>query len=94
MAERRAETSRGRLHRGHARRHGDFELEPSRVFLDRLEHSRRHGEHARIAARDDGDRASFRGKFERELGALHFDAIVARMDALVRAQDEPPDIGP
>ena len=65
----------------------------SRILLDRLEHSRRHGEHARIAAGDDGDLAPFRRKLQGKPGAVHFDAIVAGVGALVRPQGEPLDIG-
>ncbi len=65
-------------------------LSHSRVFFDRLEHSRRHREHARIAARDDGDFAAFRRKFQRKASAVHLNPIVAReWAALIRPQGQP-----
>ena len=92
MAERRAETGRRRLHRGHAGRNLDLKVEPSRVVLDRLEHRRRHGEDAWIAARNDSDGAPFRRELQREAGAAELGAIVAGVGVLVRPQGQPIEI--
>ena len=61
-------------------------------LLDRLEHRRRHGENARIAAGDDRDRAPFRRELERKAGAVEFGAIVAGVGALVRPQGQAVEI--
>ena len=70
-----------------------FETAPRRIVLDRLEDSRRHGENARIAARDDGDVEAVGGKLQREPGAVELVAVVARMDALAGRELEVLDIG-
>ena len=70
----------------------DVEIEPSRILFDRLEHRRRHGENARVAARDDRDRAPFRRELEREAGAIEFGAIVAGVGALVCPQGQAVEI--
>ena len=58
VAERRAEPRRGRLHRGDARHDAmSSARQAGSPALDRLEHRRRHGEDAGIAARDDARRA-------------------------------------
>ena len=93
VAERRAEPGRRRLHRGHAGADCDVEREPFRILLDRLEHRRRHGEDARIAARDDRDRTALRREPQREAGAVEFGAIVAGVSALVRPQGQAVEIG-
>ncbi len=94
VAERRAEPRRRRLHRRDAGDDRDVERPPSRLLLDRLEHSRGHGEHARIAAGDDGDRAPLGGERQRKPGARELGAIVARVRALAGLEREPFDVRP
>ena len=88
MAERRAKPRRRRLHCGHPWLDSNVELQPSRIFLDGLEHCRRHGEHAWIAAGNDGNCAARCRKIQCEAGAVHFNSIVARVSALVGPQCE------
>ena len=60
---------------------------PRRIAgLDRFEHRRRHGEHAGIAARYDGDLAAGGGKRQRVTRAIELDAIVGSMAALAVAR--------
>ena len=60
---------------------------PRRIAgLDRLEHRRRHGEHAGIAARHDRDLAARRGERQRMARAIELDAVVGGVAALVRAR--------
>ena len=83
MAERRAGASRDRQHGGDARHNGDVERAPGlRPGLDRLQHRSRHGEHAGIAARDDGDVGAAGGMAQRRLGARALLAVVGPMPCL------------
>ena len=60
-AERRADLGRRGEHGRHAGLDANVERPPRRIAgLDRFEHRRRHGEHAGIAARHDGDLAARR----------------------------------
>ena len=62
--------------------HRDVERAPGGLAgLDRLEHGRRHGEHARIAARDDSDRAALGG----ERSAWRARSISSRLSQAWRA---------
>ena len=85
----RAEPRRRGLHRGHPGLDGNVELDPLRIVLNGLEHSRRHGEHARITTGNDGDRAALRGKLQCKPGAVHFNSVVAGVHALVPSQCQP-----
>ena len=68
-------------------------VQPLRIVFHGLEHRRRHREHARIAAGNDGDRTALGRKLQRKPGAIHFNPIVAGVSALVRSQCEPLHIG-
>ena len=88
-AQRRAHLGRRRQHRGDAGLDSDVEVAPRRIArLHRLEHRRRHGEHAGIAARHDGDLAAGSGKRQRKPRAIELDAIVRSVAALVVARAE------
>ena len=66
VAERRAGAGRDREHGGDARHDGDVERAPGlRPALHRLQHRGRHGEHAGVAARDDGDVGAIGGMAQR-----------------------------
>ena len=85
VAERRAGAGRDREHGGDARHDGDVERAPGmRPALHRLQHRGGHGEHAGVAARDDGDVGALGGMAQRGLSARAFLAIVGRMPRLVR----------
>ena len=77
VAERRAGAGRDREHGGDARHDGDVERAPGmRAALHRLQHRGGHGEHAGVAARDDGDVGAIGGMAQRSLSARAFLAIV------------------
>ena len=94
MAERGAEPRRGRLHGGDSRQNVYVEIAPGGIaIVDRLEHRRRHGENAGIAARDHSDLASAGGEAQRVLGARDLDAIVAGDARLAGRDGNARDIG-
>ena len=93
-AQRRADLGRSGQHGGDAGLDPDVELSPLRIaILDRLEHRRRHGEHAGITARDDDDLAARGGERQSVPRAVELDAIVGGMAALAGTLRHAVEIG-
>ena len=88
MAERRARLARDGLRGGNPRHHVDRHVREPLVAGGRLEHHRRHGEHARVARRDHGHPAAPQRQVERELGPLRLFGVVAAVTDEVRSVGE------
>ena len=82
MAERCTEPGGSRLHRRDAGHDGDQNIARCSIRVERFEHGRRHGENARIAAGNDGDRVALASQRTGIAGAIRFYAIIARMARL------------
>jgi hypothetical protein len=94
MPEGCAGARRDREHGGDAGRDDDIDSAPfRRSIVDRLADGRGHGEHAGIAAGDDGDIRARRSTGERGTGAIQLLAIVGRDLLLVTAQRQAVEIG-
>ena len=94
MAERGAGARRHRQHRGDAGDDGEVERAPGlRARLDLGAHRRRHGEHAGIAAGDDGDLGTLRRMAQRRRGAGALLAVVGGMARLAVAHGNAVEIG-
>ena len=96
MPKRRAGPRRDREHGGDAGHDGDVERAPGwRARLrSASQHRSRHGEHAGIAARDDGDLRAARGMAQSGLGARGFLAIVGGVSRLALPRRHAVEIGP
>ena len=74
--ERSADAAGGGERRGDAGLHLDLDVPPAvRVELELLEHRAGHGEHARVAGRDDDDVAARGAEVERQLGPVGLDPV-------------------
>jgi hypothetical protein len=94
VAERGAGAGRDCEHGGDAGHDDDIERPPGvRAGFDRLQHRGRHGEHAGVAARDDGDICPCCRVAQRGLGARAFLAVVGTMTRLAFPHWNPVEIG-